>query len=360
MHKNIEFERFVLKGLGEEWRTTASFYGADSQPGFKCPVFSLNDSTSFLGLWDYSKYEISIQRKLAFDEPWEKVRHVLKHEMAHQYADTVLKQKNEPPHGKSFKKACEILRVPKKAGFDLLNDKTDSSNLNPQVSKIRKLFSLSQSANAHEAELAMKKAHDFMEKYNFDKKDIKKEEYFSVFLGKPGLRHFKENYYLAGLLSRFYFVYPVWVPCFVKEKGKTGKIMEISGKFSNVEIASYVYDYLNSYIDRVWADFNKSKGLNRYKKSDFAVGIIHGFSEKLKQNIENFSRRSEKNLPVAVLSDPDLKKYLGWYYPNLSSRSRKRTIRKDIYEKGVKKGRELRISKAVSRKDSNGKGLIAR
>lgn len=358
MDRNFEFERYILKGLREEWITAAAFYGADSNSGFKCPVFSLNDSRSFLGSWNHSKYEISIQKDFAFRESWEKVRHVLKHEMAHQYADTVLKAQNETPHGKSFKKACEILRIPKKAGFDLLNDKTEFLNSTSHVSKIRKLFSLSGSSNPNEAELAMKKAHELMEKYNFDKNDIKSEEYFSVFLGEPALRHFKESFYMAGLLSKFYFVYPVWVPCFVREKGKSGKVLEISGKSSNVEIASYVYDYVNSYIERVWMEFNTAKGLNRHRKSDFAVGIIHGFSQKLEKNLAPGVKRQKSSLPAAVISDPELKEYISWYYPGLSSRSKKGTITKDVYEKGLEKGKELRISKGVSRKDSSGKPFL--
>jgi hypothetical protein len=350
MNYNFEYEKFILKGLREEWFLAANFYGADSNPDFKCPVFSLNDSKSYYGLWNHSKYEISIQRELALFSPWEKVRHVLKHEMAHQYADTVFKPKNEPPHGKSFKKACEILRVPKKAGFDLLNDKTQFLNSNSHVSKIRKLFSLSGSSNINEAELAMKKAHELMQKYNFDKNDIETEDYFSIFLGNPGLRHFKESFYMAGLLSRFYFVYPVWVPCFVKDKGKIGKALEISGKVSNVEIASYVFDYVNSYIEKTWKEFNKTKGLNRYKKSDFAVGIIHGFSQKLEKNTD-FSFGEEKtNLPVCLKSDPDLKKYLLWLYPHLSKRAKKGKIEKDVYEKGIEKGKKLKISKGITEK----------
>jgi len=279
--------------------------------------------------------------------------------MAHQYADVVLKQKNEPSHGKSFQKACKILRVPGKASFDLINDKTDFLNSSSCVSKIKKLFSLSTSSNANEAELAMKKAHELMEKYNFDRGDSETEGYFSVFLGKPALRHFKEAYYLAGLLSRFYFVYPVWAPCFVKEKGKTGKILEISGRISNVQIASYVYDYVNSYIDKTWVEFNSKNMLGRYKKSDFAAGIINGFSSKLEHKTSYCNYNSFSNLPVAIESDPYLKEYLDWYYPKLSSKTKKSTVSKDIYEKGIKKGRELTISKGISENNSEEKKFLS-
>jgi predicted SprT family Zn-dependent metalloprotease len=358
MNKNLEFEKFILQGLKQEWIMTAGLYCADQNKNFKCPVFSLNDSKSFFGLWNLARYEISIQRNFALKESWEKIRHVLRHEMAHQYADVVLKQKNEPSHGKSFQKACKILRVSSKASFDLINDKTCFLNSNSCVSKIKKLFSLSTSSNANEAELAMKKAHELMEKYNFDKIDISKEDYFSVFLGKPGLRHFKEAYYLAGLLSRFYFVYPVWVPCFVKEKGKTGKILEISGRFSNVQIASYVYDYVNSYIDKVWVEFNSNNLHGRYNKSDFAAGIIHGFSSKLEEKNNYSNYHSQSNLPAAIDSDPDLKPYLDWYYPKLSSKTKKSTVSKDIYEKGIKKGKELTISKGISENKFKDKKIL--
>ena len=351
-----KLEQFILKGLIDEWHLITDIYNIDKQGGFVCPVFSFTDSESFLGKWEFNKYQISIQRKFAVEQPWENIRFVLKHEMAHQYADTVLKSSGETPHGKSFKKACKILRIPEKSVYDFCGEKNETVEKRSLISKVKKLFSLAGSDNFNEAENAMKKAHELMIRHNFETFDLESNNYSSKCLGKPALKHFRESYYLSSMLARFYFVYPVWVPFFVKEKGKTGKVLEISGELRNIEIASYVYDFVNFYIDKSWKDFNKNRNLTRYKKTDFAIGIIEGFSSKI-QNSHNY-KKNKNNLPVAAENDPKLNKYLEWYYPVLRKQSKKGGVSKDLYDHGVKKGKEMVISKGVTEKSSFSGGLL--
>ena len=111
-------------------------------------------------------------------------------------------------------------------------------------------MSLAKSTNRHEAEAAMTKAHDLMRKYNIDLLNKSSHRNFvSMFIGSPALRHHREEYHLANLLQKYYFVQGLWVSSYVLAKEKMGRVFEISGVPENVKIASYVYDFVKHTID---------------------------------------------------------------------------------------------------------------
>ena len=234
--------------------------------------------------------------------------------MAHQFAEEVLAVGSEPPHGPCFKKACQQLRAdPAVSGsYRLLDDGTSKGvkiREDTMMVRIRKLMSLAQSQNQHEAEAAMAKAHELVEKYNIDLVRLDQHRKFvSIFLGKALLRHFREEHQLAVLLQKFYYVYGIWVSSYVIEKGKMGRVLEISGTEKNVQIASYVYDFVNLFIAGQWREYNRDKGLNRYRRTDFALGVLQGFSRKLERQSQQ--RRPDKVYGLVKTEDPLLQQYI--------------------------------------------------
>ncbi len=76
------------------------------------------------------------------------------------------------------------------------------------------------------------------------------------------------------------------------KKGKMGRVLEISGVVQNLKIAEYVHDFIGQFIDAQWRKYNQGKRLNRYRKTDFAVGIIEGFRDKLESNV--VSKKAQK------------------------------------------------------------------
>ena len=143
-------------------------------------------------------------------------------------------------------------------------------------------MALAESPNQHEAEAAMAKAHDLIAKYNLDLLSrTENRDFISLFVGRPALRHFAEDYSLAHLLQDFYFVQGIWVSSYVPEKRRMGRVLEISGTIPNVKMAGYVHDFVQRFIHSQWTEYNQDKGLNRYRLTDFAVGIIEGFRSKL-------------------------------------------------------------------------------
>jgi len=303
-----ELERRILHGLACEWEEALWVLDSSHKDLIRKPLFSLRDTKSRLGHWSREKREICLSRNLVVNHPWDAVREVLLHEMAHQFADEVLGANNEPPHGPKFQGACHLLRAnPNASGkYEPLHDRIfrESSGSEDRIMlRIKKLMALAQSKNQHEAEAAMAKAHELIAKYNVDLlAHEENRDFVSVFVGKPALRHFREEYALARLLTDFYFVHGIWMPAYVVDKGKMGSVLEISGTIQNIKIAHYVYDFVRQSTNSQWDEYNKDNGLNRYRKTDFAMGIIQGFSSKLKSQSE--TKRKDKDTCPLVPCPP--------------------------------------------------------
>jgi hypothetical protein len=169
------------------------------------------------------------------------------------------------------------------------------------------------------------------------------------------LRHPREEYLLAELLRDFYFVWTIWVPAYVIEKRKMGRVLELSGTHHNVSIASYVHDFIRRCIENRWAVYNGSGLLNRYEKSDFASGIIKGFASRLKS--EGNTKSKTVNALIKA-GDPMLKEYVKQRYPKTVSVSLKGSkCRAGILQDGINIGKEIVISKGIT-DSGKAKGLL--
>lgn len=359
-----KFERNILHGLACEWSLTKMSLSLRHRHGLRIPLFSIKDMKSQWGSWIREKREIVLSRNLIFEHSWDSVKEVLLHEMAHQYADELLNGAFEIPHGPSFKRACVLLRAnPKASGnitpLDHRVNAFESENDDKIIRQIKKLLSLASSQNRYEAESAMAKAHNLILKHNIELLERGGEKDFeSIFLGKPALRYTKTAYMLAHILQDFYFVKCIWVPAFVLEKGKMGRVLEISGTMQNIQTASYVYDFIKNFIEAKWAGYNKNKGLNFYRKVDFAIGIIQGFRSKL-LNQAKTNKENDRQWAIIKVEDPKLDAYFKYRYPLTRKFSRTSGYQdKRVLEDGKAIGKKLVIFKGVSQKGSGGIPLI--
>lgn len=357
-----KLERRILHGLLCEWETARWVLSSAHRKMLTKPLFSLKKMQN-LGYWSRPKREICLNRQFVFNHPWDAVREVLLHEMAHQFADQVLGAHNETPHGIKFREACRLLRAnPKASGnyrplWEQIEHDPPAAE-DKIMLRIKKLMALAESRNRHEAEAAMAKAHELISKYNVELlSHNEKRKFISVFVGRPALRHPREDYHLAALILDFYFVKGIWVPAYVLEKGKMGRVLEITGTSHNIKIGSYIHDFIRHFINSQWHDYNQDKGLNRYRKTDFAVGIIEGFRSKLEsQKIKNIKSKSA----LMKIEDPLLKQYIDYKYPHTTSFARKVSSQDDnILEDGMKVGKKLVISKGITAKKKSKRLLPA-
>jgi hypothetical protein len=359
-----ELERRILHGIACEWESALWVLNDRVRERMRPPLFQLEEMTGRWGFWSGRSRVVCLSRKLVLDHPWDSVREVLLHEMAHQLAEEVLGAGNEPPHGPSFLKAARLLRAdPAASGdFRLLDERLAAppSREEKILVWVKKLLALAESRNRHEAEAAMAKAHELVETYNLDLlKHDRKRGFVSRFLGKPALRHPREYYHLARLLQDFYFVHGLWVSAYVIEKGKMGRVLEINGTVQNTHLASYVHDFVLGFIQSEWNRYNEGRGLDRHRRTDFAVGVIEGFHLTLtSQRKAREKGRSRVPLLPATLKDPLLKEYVDYRYPHTTTFRRRAQNQDDrIFGEGIRVGRRLVIHQGVTERGGNG-GLL--
>ncbi len=359
-----ELERRIIYGLAREWEIALGILTPVHQKLMRMPLFSIRDLSSKWGYWSATRNEICISRQLALNYPWDSVREILLHEMAHQFTTQVSGDMDKSPHGSLFKQACYLLRAnPKASGaFRPLRDRIKNPEhdvMDRLMMRIKKLLALAESRNRYEAEAAMLKAHELIAKYNVDLLDNpQNDDLISVFLGQPALRHLKEEYYLANLLQDFYFIRGIWVSAFVLDKKKMGRVLEISGTAKNIQLATYVYEFMRRYIDAQWIVYNKTRGLNRYRKSDFAVGIIEGFRSKL-TSYTGQNEKMKNYLAVVQKTDSELEHYFVYKYPHTANiRKTVSQQHQTIIKDGKKLGRQLVIAKGISVRNTGKVRLI--
>ncbi|RPJ40700.1 MAG: hypothetical protein EHM27_07560 [Deltaproteobacteria bacterium] len=123
-----------------------------------------------------------------------------------------------------------------------------------------------------------------------------------------------------------------------------GRILEVSGTLSNIQVASYVYDFVSRFIRSQWREYNSGKNLNRRRQTDFALGIIEGFRSKLRSG--NGSKDSSSAL--IRLKDPQLDQFFSYKYPR-TVKIKGGRIRQDprVLHDGKEVGRRLVISKGL-------------
>jgi hypothetical protein len=205
----------------------------------------------------------------------------------------------------------------------------------------------------------MTKAHELITRHNIElNRQEEERQFLSIFLGSPALRHPREDYHLANLLQDYYFVTGIWVPAYVIEKQKMGRVLEISGTAQNLKIADYVHGFIVQFIDAQWQKYNHEKKLNRYRKTDFAVGIIQGFHNKLELNAAK--KKSEKGILALIQkADPQLQKYFKFRYPHTAS-VKKTASQQDsrVLNDGKKLGKKLVIARGINQRNTTKPRLI--
>ena len=358
-----DLERRILYGLAQEWELALWVLPARQRALLKKPFFSLRDLKATWGSWSGVRREICLNRQLPLYHSWDSVREVLLHEMAHQFAEEVMGAHAESAHGPGFKEACKLLRAnPRASGNGSPLDKRlagpDGDAADPVIRRARKLMALAQSRNTFEAEAAMAKCHALLSKYQRRWMGEDREApYVSAFVGRPALRHPKEDYILARLIQEFYFIQGIWVPAFVLAKNKTGRVLEISGRAENVRMARYVFDFVKNHIQVQWTVYKKERKLKGRLRAAFAAGLVKGFHDKLTRQ----KRPVRGHAPMALIphDDPLLRKYMAYRYPRVRRTMKPGAYRDErVWNDGKVLGENLILAKGIEEKAKTVSALL--
>ncbi|PCJ51734.1 MAG: hypothetical protein COA79_25455 [Planctomycetota bacterium] len=342
----------VSKQLFKDWSNFNFWYFSDK---LKKPIFDLFSGTGKWGYWDENSRTIGINISLFENYSWETVIYVLKHEMAHQYSYEILSGQNEKPHGEGFQKACLILSIPGYATCEFNEDVSEIAEHKSIVKKVKKMFALAQSANENESKIAMVMANRLLLKHNISLiDDDMSQDYLSCFLGEMSGRTSNEKVLISNILNDYFFVEVIWVPSYDVERDVKGSRLQIFGSKENVEIAEYVYHFLINQSIHLWEQYkrlNRLKG-NRSKKS-FVLGLLSGFSDKLK-----IEKSSNKERGLIWLGDKKLDDYFNKANPRVTHASKSSSnVNGDVLSDGRQKGRSLTLAFGIKNK-SNLSGKI--
>ena len=336
-------DRALLQALVAEWHGfNRTLFGQ----ALTCPIFSLSEDAKRLGVWRRRTREIQIQRRMAYGEAWGVVVEVLKHEMAHQYVDEILKAHDEDPHGPTFRRVCEA------RGIDERTQGLPTEGQQSRVlGKITKLLALAGSANQHEAEAAMAKAQAMMLRHNLS--GTRQRTYGFRQLGRPRQRVYEHARWLAVILTEHFFIEAIWVPAYDAEQGRTGTVLEVCGTAENLAIADYVHGFLQDTAERLWREHRKTHDLKGHGgRRRFLTGVMRGFLDRLEK-----AQESHVEQGLVWVRDADLAGYLHSRHPRTTRRRRRGGRRDEHFMAGRAAGEQIVLHKPIEETRRRGEVL---
>jgi len=341
---------------------------------------ALFDSETNWGRWDPLTRTILISRKLVHHHSWFYVKAILRHEMAHQWVSECYGEiaAESPPHGEFFARACEKLGVLKqfsKASSNLLSSPLDwreekrDETSEKLFDKVRKLLALATSANEHEALLAMNKVRELYAKYNLEQVEASSKSHFAhlnICHGKKRIESFQ--YRMVSILVEHFFVKAIYSKLFDPKIGSDHQAVELIGTRENVLMAEYVYHFLLHKSESLVKDaMKKRQSSSRMERKSFRLGILEGFSEKLRLAERSPTpvaarNSSDTGAEVSIISkamkkfreDGQLEGYMDEIYPRLKSRGvSTQRVNGDAYLAGKTVGREITLNKPIASSGGN-------
>lgn len=307
------------------------------------PVIAFVDRPKRLGQWHGTERRLELSEQLLFDHGWGVLVEVLKHEMAHQYVEEVLRLTNEGPHGEAFRRVCEARGIDASAaGFPLASDQDGERA--KRIDQVTKLLRLAKSSDVHEAAAATSAAQRLMLKYNLtDLESGPRHQYSHRHLGQPTGRVTEAERILACILGEHFFVQVIWVSVYRPFDDKRGSVLEICGTPENLELATFVYGYLLDAAERLWHQYKKEQKIraNAHRR-EFLAGVLTGVRDKLAVD----KKRSEREGLVWV-GDGELSSYFKRRHPHIRWIRGEAKIRPDAWGKGRDAGRSLELSKPL-------------
>jgi hypothetical protein len=285
--------------------------------------------------------QLSLNRKLIYLAKDSVVRDILKHELAH-YLTYILYQ-DVRPHGPEFHSVCERFGFPKEVSKATLN--LEEGNLAKEgdlesekiLEKVKKLLSLAQSSNSHEAELATLKANDLLLRHNLD---YLKDRQEPIYMDRLLMRKRKDS-----KLSAIYSILKHFIVRPVISQGTNACCLEVSGSLTNVKLAGYIAHFLDQELDYLWEQVRSTHDLKGIQaKNSFWLGVAEGFDRKMKLAKMNYSE-ADRNALIVVEKKLDFETQI--IYKRLAqSRSAHQKDAK-ANQLGHSKGMNLTIRNAV-------------
>ncbi len=290
------------------------------------------------GYFESEFYTIGLNAKLIGRVDDNTLKNLLRHELAHYLV--FIEKGAVKAHGIDFKEMCKRFHWPESVALpsgDLFKDQEGDLKADAVIEKVKKLLNLASSPNPHEAELATIKANQLILKHHLSRSDLSTETiYIKTLLSSPKRTTLMMSIY--EILSHF-LVRPLL------HMGRGRALLEAGGTREQVELASYICDYLCEEFEVLWKKYSQQHGLKGLReKNSFYIGISRGFSEKLTQSRSQMPASDSKALIKLELS---LKTKVDEYLGGLARAQSSQNINHHAQELGKAAGRELNIRQGV-------------
>lgn len=286
---SAELERALLVELKRSWGELNYLHFREAM---RSPTLELTFAPSPLGTWRSESRTLTISRHLVLGQPWGVVVEVLKHEMAHQFVDEVLRVSDETAHGRAFRDVCARLGIDA-AASGLPQARARSPEDERVLERVAKLLALAESDNRHEAEAAMRAAQQLLWKHNLDAAEARRERGYGFrHLGQPSGRVQEHERFLASILGRYFFVEVIWVPVYRPLEGKRGSVLEVVGSEENLEMATFVHGFLLETAERLWQAHKRERGIRGDRdRRAYLAGVMTGFRDQLAEGARESRER---------------------------------------------------------------------
>lgn len=337
-------------------------------------------------MWQAATRTLSLAEDLVMSRPWGVVLEVLKHEMAHQYVHEIVSPRGGPrggqgpdgsndchetAHGPAFQAVCARLGIdatasglpepPPGEGDGAASTETKL------LQRVARLLALAESSNVHEAEAAMQEAQRLLLKHNLsaraardaregrDARDGGRARGYSFrHLGPVRARVDESARLVAMILGRHFFVEAIWVQSYDALAGRRGSVLEVCGSVENLELASYVHDFLHAAGERLWLEHKQRTGLRLDRdRRTYIAGVMLGFAERLA--VQEKAQRTEG---LVWCGDADLDVFFRRRHPHVRRVYQKGQPRTEARQEGQRAGRELVLHRPL-RAPSSSSGASA-
>jgi hypothetical protein len=208
-------------------------------------------------------------------------------------------------------------------------------------------------------------------KYNLDEAEQSRKQRFAHLVitdGKKGIEAHQSR--TTSILVEHFFVQVLTTKIFDAKSLEHHVAIEIVGTRENVMMAEYVYHFLIQQTDYLVSEIAKIKRLSRIQRKSYKLGVLAGFSEKLRE-----TERAEKvkdslspdtgpgliRLALAKFhKDTALDRYLNNIYPRMSTnRESSQYIDGSAFSQGQSVGRTITLNKAVNSSNENRGQLLS-
>jgi hypothetical protein len=288
----------VRKILREEFAVSVGRTRFRTSDGWSWPILLVAiDDAQRLGYFDSRDYTIGIHKRLMYTAKDRVLKNVLRHELAHYftYIEYHASGLENRAHGPQFQAICDTYRLAsdvRRASIDVAgnNDAIAGELANEAViAKFKRLMSLAESDNEHEAALAILRANELMVKHNLDAAAAAGaapgEVEYCVRVVIEYKRSSPRIRAIAEILGEF-LVYPV--------QGNRG--LEVTGTRANVEHAAYVASYLDRALASAWKKARADDSRRRLRAGPFMAAAAESYLAKLRRAKARLPERDQNAL----------------------------------------------------------------